>query len=246
MLVLIPAAGKGSRLGSSLPKLLTLVKGKPIISHILNSIDSLATEIQIIVSPTVFKDYGHKILKLDHRIKLLLQEIPKGMGDAIFGNHKYWKHSEKIVLIWGDQILVQKKTLMRVITFLNNGSDLVIPLCEVKTPYVQYKFDEEGILNISQQREGDVVDSVGYSDVGVFGFKTQDLKILWDAYSKVMKVGNLTKEVNFLPFLEFISTNKLSVNYFKTDFSWECLGINTRSDILYAETIFDQIQGHKL
>lgn len=241
MLVLIPAAGKGSRLGSTLPKILTLVNREPVINYILNSIDSLATEIQIIVSPAVFRDFGHELMNLDPRIKLLTQEVPLGMGDAIFRNYNFWKHFEKIILVWGDQILVQKKTLSKVQRILTDGADLVIPLSQVENPYVQYKFDESGTLKIFQQREGEIVDSIGYSDVGVFGLKTKDLKLAWDKYSDTQKVGNITREVNFLPFLEFMVASKFIVKYFKTDFVWENLGINTYSDIQKAELILNKI-----
>jgi bifunctional N-acetylglucosamine-1-phosphate-uridyltransferase/glucosamine-1-phosphate-acetyltransferase GlmU-like protein len=241
MLVLIPAAGKGSRLGSTLPKILTLVNGEPIINYILNSIDSLATEIQIIVSPVVFQDFGQEIKNLDTRIRLLTQEVPLGMGDAIFRNYNYWKHFEKIILVWGDQILVQKKTLNRVMRILSDGADLVIPLSEVENPYVQYKFDKNDTLKIFQQREGEIVDSIGYSDVGVFGLKTKDLKLAWDEYSDIQKVGNITGEINFLPFLEFMAESKFIVKYFKTDFAWETLGINTYSDVYKAELILNKI-----
>lgn len=240
--VLIPAAGRGSRLGLKVPKLLVKIKDKTIISYIVDSIPSDVMEIIIILSPYAFNEFGSEIKSISPKVTLTIQETPTGMGDAIFSSFDLWSDANQVVVIWGDQILVQKETLNQAFNQIVDKFNFSVPMVMTENLYVQYKIEDNSLVEILQEREGDILDFRGFSDVGVFGFNTFEIFEAWQSYIKIQKFGNFTKEANFLPFLLFLTDSSWNFNYFNANFNWERLGINTKDDILRATYIIDSNQ----
>jgi bifunctional UDP-N-acetylglucosamine pyrophosphorylase/glucosamine-1-phosphate N-acetyltransferase len=238
--IIIPAAGSGSRLNLDLPKLLVKINNIPIIQHILSSVPSDVDEIVVIVSPSTLSKFEFQLRSLCSKIKLAVQESPLGMGDAIFGSFDLWSDASEVVVIWGDQVLVQKYTLIDTFDKIKNEYNYCVPLVEVDLPYVQFVIHNNSLKQVLQQREGDELSLRGYSDVGVFGFNTHNVLHYWQDYLKIQKTGNITKEVNFLPFLPYLSNSNWRFNSFFAKNLWESLGINTKEDIVRASLIIKE------
>jgi len=236
-IAIIPAAGLGSRLGSVSPKILIKVNNRYLIEYIIEQIDELFDKIVIVVSPKVLSDYQHEIKSVSNKIHIAVQEHPIGMGDAIFGCHDEWISAHKIVIIWGDQVLVQKETVLETLNQLEHKNTFVVPITEKANPYVQYIYDEFKLRRILQSREGDKLMSIGFCDVGVFGFRSESLIDKWLAYLSFAPKGKITGEINFLPFLVFLSQQGWHFKNYQVKSTWESLGINDKSDLIKAEDI---------
>ena len=81
--VLIPAAGKGKRSGLSYPKTLYEINGKPILIHIFDLINLIDNSPTVIVSPSGINHIKKCLKEHNKKASLIIQESPKGMGDAI-------------------------------------------------------------------------------------------------------------------------------------------------------------------
>lgn len=78
---MILAAGKGSRMRSSLPKVLHPIAGRPILGHVLRLLDGLNIQQRVLVlSPELAASAQVKHLAKD--ASLCTQENPRGTGDA--------------------------------------------------------------------------------------------------------------------------------------------------------------------
>lgn len=238
----IPAAGLGTRLGAELPKILVSVNGKPILDYLLKAIVPSVDKVIIVVSPQVKSSYYH-LLKVSPNIIVSTQLSPRGMGDAIFGAYDLWKNFEKLLIVWGDQVLVNAETVSTAMKNLSTERSFCVPLTYVKDPYVEYVINENKILNILEKREGDRTASAGYSDLGVFTFKTNSLLTTWQAYGAVSGLGKKTKEINFLPFLSHLSKIGWNLKILDIADSIQSLGINTSDDISRAEKHLNQRKG---
>ena len=89
--LIIPAAGHGTRMKISYPKTLYKILGKPILGHILDSVEPLIDNIIIVVS-LEGKKYIERYLKFrgTKKIKTVVQFDPIGMADAInIGLHSF-------------------------------------------------------------------------------------------------------------------------------------------------------------
>jgi len=246
---LVPAAGRGSRLKQEMPKILVpIVKEKRVWNILYEKLSPIVDQIHVVVSPKGISLFEQQ-MKKDHimdGVSTSIQPSPIGMGDAIFGAYDFWKNYESLFIIWGDQVFVSTETIQETITnhFSSNENGLTIPISFVNRPYVQYLFNDDlsALKEIKQSREGDTMDENGFTDVGVFCLSTINLRDLWHTYLEKVPRGLKTGEVNFLPFLSYLST-ELCWNV-KTVFvkdPIESRGINTPQDMDFFRKKFESM-----
>ena len=242
----IPAAGRGSRLNCKEPKILVPIKNEKTLWHIIyEKLSPLVDNIHVVLSPESV-DLFETQLTNDHilnGVSTSIQMDPIGMGDAIFGAYDSWKNYKNILIIWGDQVFVSIKTLKETIKthLLCGNHNLTIPISFIDNPYVQYIFKDEftQLIDVKQSREGDICDKSGFTDVGVFCLSTSKLKDAWKEYLKNKQAGELTGEINFLPFLSFLSMEKCwDLKNIIVEDPIESRGINTLQDLYYFRKIF--------
>lgn len=246
----IPAAGQGSRLGVAMPKILVPVDGQRTIWTVLrDKLLPYVDHIHVILSPS-----GHPLFQeamardpTRHLVSSSIQGEPVGMGDAIFCGQDAWADSESIFVVWGDQLHLSEQTIHSAVERHTeaHGPRCTLPLAEVEAPYVQYVFDQDSTLyEIRQTREGDACDPQGYSDVGAFVLAVEGLVEAWQAYLARGVRGAQTGEINFLPFLVFLSQHRRWP--FQTvpvaDVT-ECRGINTPEDLEFFLRLYRRASG---
>lgn len=110
MKVVIPVAGLGKRLRPltfTLPKALIQVAGKPVLSHILGGISRVnPDEIIIVASPwgaLDIKRFADSQTRIP--VRVVLQEEPKGLGDAVLRARESVSPEEPLLILLGDTIL---------------------------------------------------------------------------------------------------------------------------------------------
>lgn len=231
----IPAAGRGSRLGLDCPKILVPIEENLTVWNVLhNSLSPVSERIHVILAPTVLAQFS-EVLKSEanaERVTISAQEIPLGMGDAIFGAEPFWRDFETILIVWGDQVNLSADTLKQVAAKSSASKTMVLPLVECKTPYVQYDLSDGVLSQVRQSREGDLMDPVGFSDVGVFALSVAGLLDCWNQFVKESAAGAQTNELNFLPFLPFLSHRcRWNLERVLVTDPVEALGINTPEDL---------------
>lgn len=239
----IPAAGRGSRLGIEEPKLLVAVGGNRTIWTIMRArLDGLVDHIHVVLSPAginVFRSHA-SYTSGDSSVSLSIQHEPSGMGDAIFCGFSIWSKAKVIVVIWGDQVHVSRETIETGLG-IHGGAPrrLVIPVVSLSEPYVEYRFDSEGCLRtVLQTREGDCCEPGGLGDVGTFILSTDMIGEEWWQFRKVGLTGKRTGEVNFLPFFTFLAERGWEVKQMRVANSLEARGINTPDDLAFFRNLY--------
>lgn len=244
IVAVIPAAGRGTRLASKRPKILTPVHADTTIWTLLSSrLLKVVDHINVIVSPD-----GERLMrrvvedsKLTAVVSLSVQPEPIGMGDAIFCGFPVWSRARGILIVWGDQVFVSDKTLRRACS-LHGGDDrtLVLPVVSLSEPYVEYVFSNDGgIVAVRQSREGDLCAPNGYADVGTFVLSVAGLQAAWSKFLSATPAGTLTREINFLPFLPFLSSLGWIVRRLVVEEPREARGINTPNDLDFLRSTID-------
>jgi len=232
----IPAAGRGTRLGSDLPQLLTpLTPTQTIWSILHDRLTPLVDHIHLVLSPDGAAAFPDLPANVSHSI----QPLPIGMGDAIFRGQHTWSAYDAILIVWGDQVFVSGDTLRRTIGALretqHNG---ILPVTRMAEPYVEYVWDNDLLTNVRQSREGDFCAPNGLSDVGTFLLSTNGLDAAWHAYLARAPRGNQTGEINFLPFLPFLVTDGWSITPLDVPDATEARGINTKEDLAFFQSLY--------
>jgi bifunctional UDP-N-acetylglucosamine pyrophosphorylase/glucosamine-1-phosphate N-acetyltransferase len=108
--VLILAAGKGTRLKSSLPKVLHALSGKLLIEYVLTAAQSLAPR-----KIGVVAGYQADLVKAQlakHALEFIIQEPQLGTGHAVQMARSFWEHEAgALMLLSGDVPLITASTL---------------------------------------------------------------------------------------------------------------------------------------
>lgn len=240
----IPAAGRGSRLGFAGPKLLApLGKERTIWTVMREKLLTLADRLVIVLSPTGARQF-FSVWKDDperSRISVEIQQSPTGMAPAIAAAKPSWAQSDAILVVWGDQVHVSPKTLERCLLLheKRSGPRVTFPVVELKAPYVQYVFrDNDQLEAVRETREGHKVDPVGLSDVGTFLLENVDLGSILEEYIRQAPQSQVTGEVNFLPFLPWLTQRGWSVEGFTIDEANEARGINDQEDLHFFQSLY--------
>ena len=232
----IPAAGRGTRLGSGQPKILTPVAGDDTIWSILHAkLAPLVDHVHVVLSPE-----GAEIFPpLPVNVSSSVQPAPTGMGDAIFQAADVWSGYDAVLVVWGDQVFVSRDTLARAIAALEiPDRHVVLPLTRMTAPYVEYVFDGGGLSRVLQTREGEATALDGRSDVGTFLLGTAGLEAVWADYLLHVPPGGRTGEINFLPFLPFLSSRGWHVTPLEVADATEARGVNTQDDLAFFQSLY--------
>ena len=248
----VPAAGRGSRLGLDVPKVFApILPALTIWDAIHGKLAPVAAHTVLILSPeglAYARDHADAIDLA--QTELGEQLVPRGMGDAIFGCAPLWQAYENILIVWGDQFNLSPRTMRACLDlhFAGAAPGLTLPLVRMPQPYVEYIFDDaQRLREIRQAREGDACAPNGLADVGMFlltgGARLQEE---WSRYAARAATGAATGEINFLPFLAHLSTQAgWTVNRYETDDPAEAIGINTPDDLAFARRLLQKEAGHE-
>jgi bifunctional UDP-N-acetylglucosamine pyrophosphorylase/glucosamine-1-phosphate N-acetyltransferase len=246
----VPAAGRGSRLGGDTPKVFIPILPSLTIWDVIGAKLSQVTDrIVLVLSPE-----GREFLAThrDHLnekhfacTQIEIQERPLGMGNAIFGAAQAWRDFDSILVVWGDQFNLSLETLQACVKLhaAQRAPALTLPVVRMAQPYVEYVFDTaERLVAVRQSREGDDCRPGGFSDVGVFLLSGGNaLSEEWDRYQSNRKDGSVTGEINFLPFLVHLSSvAEWPVTRYETREAAEAIGLNTPEDLAFARTVLQR------
>jgi bifunctional N-acetylglucosamine-1-phosphate-uridyltransferase/glucosamine-1-phosphate-acetyltransferase GlmU-like protein len=239
---IIPAAGKGTRLGYEFPKILYPVLGQTILQHLINLFYELCSNFIVIVSP----EGEHRIqreLESCYNLKdfkIVIQDEPIGMAHAVWQAKNIVK-TIHTAIVWGDQICLRPNTLSSTFAFHQRDSQNVItfPTVMKKSPYIHIHRDINGkILKVLQKRENEIKIKVGENDCGFFCFSTNSLfYVLKNKLDSLEILGSKTNEINLLQLFPQFEMIEGHVNTLRIAQEDETLGINTVEEALNAELI---------
>jgi bifunctional UDP-N-acetylglucosamine pyrophosphorylase/glucosamine-1-phosphate N-acetyltransferase len=243
----IPAAGRGSRLGGDVPKLLLPLTSMQTVWDVLyEKLGQKVRHVVVILHPSAVARFETHLTGRrpeNVNVSYALQETPRGMGDAIFCGHSTWREFTDILVLWGDQPYVSASTIEKTLLLHHSAQPpaLSLPLCRQPAPYVEYIVDNaDRIVRVLETREGDACRPGGFSDVGVFCLSTEGIAENWKAYLQQSPRGTQTGEVNFLPFLPYLSTAcGWHTQHFEIEDTRESRGINTPEDLAFFQKLME-------
>ncbi|MEE9310246.1 MAG: bifunctional UDP-N-acetylglucosamine diphosphorylase/glucosamine-1-phosphate N-acetyltransferase GlmU [Cocleimonas sp.] len=174
---IILAAGQGTRMYSSLPKVLHTVGGKPMLQHVVDSCEQLNIDGMAIV-------YGHggELVRdaIDNQnIHWALQSEQKGTGHAVAQAESLIKDDATVIIAYGDVPLIKVKTLNLLADKLENAV-LSVLTTKLDKPfgYGRIVRNEKGrILSIIEEKDAtDEQRKIDEVNTGFIAAKGSDLK----------------------------------------------------------------------
>jgi bifunctional UDP-N-acetylglucosamine pyrophosphorylase / glucosamine-1-phosphate N-acetyltransferase len=236
--LIVPAAGLGTRLGSPLPKLLVSVAGVAMIDRLLALYRQYVSRAILVVNPAALATVRRHIGETSD-IDIVVQSRPTGMLDAILlaaaaaadaGSSSVW-------ITWCDQVAVDPRTVRRLARTAeeNPSAAIVMPTVHRSDPYIHLERDgDRRIVRVLHRREGDSMPEEGESDMGLFALSSDAFDTMLPAYAGAVESGRATGERNFLPFIAW-AARRAPVITFPAEHAMEAVGVNTPAELRQVE-----------
>lgn len=229
------AAGQGTRMKSSLPKVLHPIAGRPMIWHALQAISHSTTEIPVVV-------VGHAAEEVKNYLgdsaQTVLQEPQLGTGHAVMQAESLLKgKSDLVVVCYADMPLLRGETLQKLVDTQRMNSGPMSILTVIAD-------DPRGFGRIIRKGDGSVAaiveeyvatpDQLQVKELNVGGY-CFDSNWLWDALLRIPK--NPKKGEYYLTdTVELAAKEGLPVHATVMDDLEETIGVNTRVHLSEVET----------
>lgn len=238
-LLIVPAAGLGSRLGASVPKLLVPVAGVPMIDRILDLYRDYVNHVVIVTNPTFLQDVARHVgaRRGAMRTDCVEQAAPTGMLDAIMRALPAVSDASGVWVTWCDQVAVHPRTVQRLAAEPagDTPNPFVMPTVRRAHPYVHFARDDAGVITrVLHRREGDPMPEVGESDMGLFAMSRGVFTDCLPRYAEEVEVGEATRERNFLPFIPWLARTQ-PILTFPCEDPMEAIGVNTPDELREIE-----------
>ena len=234
-LLIIPAAGRGSRLGSTGPKVLHPVAGRPMLDYLLDLYDGRVGQVVLVLHPSFADEVERHCRERGTSVEVALQLEPTGMLPAILlaREHVVRHRPDHVWITWCDQIAVRPSTLDRLGVVADGlpRPAMTMPTVTKKDPYIHFVRDDRGVIrDVLQRREGAVMPDVGEGDSGVFCLTREAYLDDLELFARGVARGAATGEANFLPFIPWLAGRK-RIDTFPVEHESEAIGVNAPEDI---------------
>lgn len=243
-MLLIPAAGMGSRLQSAIPKALFPVNGRAMIDYLFELYRNWVEGFVLVVHPKSEKTVRDHCSLFEHSIEFGIQAEPTGMLDAILVPYDTIcrQRPDRIWITWCDQIMVDPRTIRKLAAIEERAPHLplIMPTIIRSGPYIHFERDsKDAISGLLQKREGDQLPETGEGDIGLFSLSFDAYADLLFRFSAEAIRGRLTNERNFLPFIPWIASTAPALT-FPAHSEIESVGINNTEDLAAAEAYLNE------
>ena len=240
--VIILAAGEGTRMRSSIPKVLHVVGGRPLLEHVLKIASDLKPDTLNVV-------IGHGAMEVKAEIEAphvawVEQSEQKGTGHAVMQAMDRVDPSAAVLVLYGDVPLIEKTTLGRCIAAAEDGVGVVT----VEVP------DPDGLGRILRESDGRISAIVEEQDA------TEQQRTIKEINTGILAASAAT----LAPLLASIETHNAQGEYYLTDVislaassgvqvtgvgatcPEEVQGINDRSQLASVERHFQRREAERL
>ncbi|WP_111498378.1 bifunctional UDP-N-acetylglucosamine diphosphorylase/glucosamine-1-phosphate N-acetyltransferase GlmU [Marinobacter bohaiensis] len=230
--VVILAAGEGSRMKSSLPKVLHPVAGKPMLHHVIDTARSLdAAGIHVVI--------GHGADKVrasisDDNLHWALQEQQLGTGHAVAQALPDVPEDARVLVLYGDVPLIRSETLSHL---AGQVSETALGLLTVELPdpdgYGRIVRDDGGNVQaiVEQKDASDDQKRIREVNTGILGVHARHLKDWLPQLSN----SNAQGEYYLTDVIAMAASRDVAVKVAHPQTAFEVQGVNNRIQLAELE-----------
>ena len=227
---LVLAAGKGTRLKSTRPKVLHEICGRPMLGHSVAAAESLSpAHLVVVVGP----DAEEVRTRFGGRAEFALQAEPRGTGHAVLCCRETLEGFRGDVLVlYGDTPLLRGATLARMRQAKRDlGADLVLLSASVDVPGIVVRDAQDRVARIVEVPDATPEQlAIRERNTGVY---LLDAELCWKLLAQVGD-DNAQGEVYLTDIIELAVRDRLRVEAVQLEVPEEALGVNTRAELVQA------------
>lgn len=239
--IVILAAGKGTRMGADVPKVLLPLHNEPVISHLLNEIKTVPQD----TAPIIVVGFQEDLVKatLGSEYIYVTQIDQKGTAHAVL-SCKGTVTAENFIVLYGDMPFTTKQSLEKLIELHTNNSAKIsmftAPLPSFENEYEHFlgfgriiRDQENNIIKIQEYKDcNDEQKQITEVNPGIYMFNTA---WLWDQLEQIGD-HNVQNEFYLTDIVELAIKDKQKI-YSLAIAPEEIYGINTPEHLEFARKL---------
>jgi bifunctional UDP-N-acetylglucosamine pyrophosphorylase/glucosamine-1-phosphate N-acetyltransferase len=229
--IVILAAGQGTRMRSSSPKVLQPLAGQPLLAHVIECSKSLgASDICVVYG------FGGDLVRAAfdrENIRWALQQEQLGTGHAVMQAMADTPDDNRVLILFGDVPLLQRETLQKVIDACS-GNDVAVLTVDMDDPTGYGRIVRENgrvVRNVEEKDANEAERAIREINTGVQTMPAAKLKE-W-----LSRLGNNNSQGEYYltDVLEMAVADGVRVHGVKAGSMVEVMGINDRKQLASAE-----------
>ncbi len=238
-LVVVLAAGKGTRMKSDLPKVLHEVSGRVLLDFVLDLGERVARADHIVVV------VGHRAGRVEEHVRdrgvlIALQEPQLGTGDALRVAVEVAPEGDVVLVLSGDVPLLRKKTLDQLLDSVAKGAEAALLTAVLTDPgaYGRVLRGPDGSVSaVVEARDADAnILALNEVNAGVYAFRRASLE---QALAS-LKPDNAQGEYYLTDVVRWLTRRGLPVAATILEDPEEMQGVNTREDLRRVEQVLER------
>jgi bifunctional UDP-N-acetylglucosamine pyrophosphorylase / glucosamine-1-phosphate N-acetyltransferase len=240
LLSIILAAGEGTRMRSSTPKVLHAVGGLPIVGHVVRAAIGAGSTVAVVTAP------GHErvraaIAALAPGAQFFEQAERKGTAHAASMARAVWQDATGYVaVVYGDHPLLRPENFKLVTDRLDAGMDAAILgfIPADPTGYGRFITDGERLLAIREHKDATPEErKIGLCNACVLAFRAEVFRELIDKVS----TDNAQGEYYITDLVGLANAAGKKVGYAVAP-ERDVMGVNDRAQLARAEALFQEVR----
>lgn len=237
--IVILAAGKGTRMGGSLPKVLVMLKNKPLILHLLEQVE----KVNHLIKPIVVVGYKANMVKtvLGDDYIYAFQEQQLGTAHALMTAKKYVK-GKNILVLYGDHPFIKAKSLSALMKLHHQKNSNISMFTTTVPNFLNFYQPFKSFGRIIRDSSKKIIKILEYKDASINQQKIKELNPglymfnsawLWKNLDKI-KNQNAQGEYYLTDIVELAITSGEKIHSLPID-PKEVVGVNSKEDLTLAE-----------
>ena len=229
------AAGEGTRMRSSTPKVLHKICGKSLLEHVLDCLRDLKSDKQVVIvghKGDAVREYFRNRESIVFVNQPVGKEYPYGTGFAVKCAAHEFSDEDTVIILNGDAPLISKDTLSDLLEYHNKG----LFSCTVLTAHIDnpkgygriLRDDNSFLEKIVEENDATAEEKlIAEVNSGVYVFKGKDLLNSIDEIS----ADNNKGELYLTDVIEILKGKGKKVGAFATSNEQEILGVNSKVEL---------------
>ena len=240
--IVILAAGQGTRMRSSLPKVLHAIGGKPMLAHVIDTASELTPSSISVV-------YGHGGDQVKHTVNnnnlnWVEQKQQLGTGHAVMQAADAWSDNDVVLILYGDVPLIKTETLAEVLRNGSEGFGLLTVHLDNPSGYGRIVRDvHANVIAIVEEKDAsDEQKAITEINTGILATKGDKLK----QWLSKLDNNNAQQEYYLTDVISMSVSDGIAVETIHPEDEFEVTGVNSREQLAELEGVYQERQVQQL
>ena len=244
-LSIILAAGEGTRMKSSLPKVLHKIAGLPLVCHVVRQVQSIGKSDIAVVVGRGADEVSSAVKEFSKTANIYIQKERLGTAHAVLSaREKLAENFDDVLIVFGDTPLIEAQSLQRARDEIAHGADIVVMGFKTENPSGYGRLiEKDGKLQaIVEEKDATTQQKkIKFCNGGVMALSGKLALSLLEQ----IKNENAKKEYYLTDIVKIGVLRELDVRAISIPFE-NVIGVNTRVELSEAEALWQKRKAREL